>query len=178
MTIPPRLSQLLALAEQGPTLRAALAEEVAELLADWPADYPREMRGMCERLLARAAQDADTAAKARPRARPDRDAAPAQALLAAAREGADVAAKLAQLLGVAMQVAQEILRDASCVSLAIAARAANLSRSDFSALVLLAHPGEKRAATYARLDAYDRVAAGEAARTLRAWRGKQAAAAE
>jgi hypothetical protein len=33
------------LADQGPTLRAALAEEVAELLSCWPADYEREIYG-------------------------------------------------------------------------------------------------------------------------------------
>ena len=40
-----RLINLLELADQGPAMRAALAEEVAELLTDWPADCPAEMRG-------------------------------------------------------------------------------------------------------------------------------------
>ena len=35
-----RLINLLELADQGPAMRAALAEEVAELLTDWPADCP------------------------------------------------------------------------------------------------------------------------------------------
>jgi hypothetical protein len=156
------------------------------LLAAWPANYPHEMRGLCERLLARAARDADCAARGRLRVKLAGDAdlvarvlpreAPAQALLAAARQGADVALRLAALLGVAAQVAEDILHDASCVSLAIAARAANLSRSDFSALALLAHPGAARADIYARLDAYDGIAAAEASRTLRVWRGRHAAA--
>ncbi len=50
-----RLAHLLELADKGPTLRAALAEEVAEMLTDWPADCPPEMRATCEALLAQAA---------------------------------------------------------------------------------------------------------------------------
>ena len=49
-----KLSHLLQLADQGPALRAALAEEVAELLAAWPSDYPQSMRLVCEALLAKA----------------------------------------------------------------------------------------------------------------------------
>ena len=60
-----KLSHLLQLADQGPTLRAALAEEVAELLTNWPADYPQSMRGACEALLAKAAHDVDAATRAR-----------------------------------------------------------------------------------------------------------------
>ena len=54
-----KLSHLLQLADQGPALRAALAEEVAELLTNWPADYPESMRDVCEALLAKAARDVD-----------------------------------------------------------------------------------------------------------------------
>ena len=43
-----KLSHLLQLADQGPVMRAALAEEVAELLTAWPADYPAGMQGVCE----------------------------------------------------------------------------------------------------------------------------------
>ena len=60
-----RLVHLLELAEQGPTLRAALAEEVAELLTNWPGDCPNEMRGACEALLARAAREVDDTILAR-----------------------------------------------------------------------------------------------------------------
>ena len=60
-----KLSHLLQLADQGPALRAALAEEVAELLTDWPADYPDSMRDVCEALLAKAAHDVDAATRAR-----------------------------------------------------------------------------------------------------------------
>ena len=54
-----KLSHLLQLADQGPALRAALAEEVAELLSHWPPDYPESMREVCEALLAKAARDID-----------------------------------------------------------------------------------------------------------------------
>src|SRR5471030_358271 len=60
-----KLSHLLQLADQGPALRAALAEEVAELLTAWPADYPDSMRGVCEALLAKAVRDIDPATRAR-----------------------------------------------------------------------------------------------------------------
>src|SRR5471030_2766287 len=60
-----KLSHLLQLADQGPALRAALAEEVAELLTAWPSDYPDSMRGVCEALLAKAACDVDAGTRAR-----------------------------------------------------------------------------------------------------------------
>ena len=60
-----KLSHLLQLADQGPGLRAALAEEVADLLVHWPADYPQTMRAICETLLAKAARDVDAATRAR-----------------------------------------------------------------------------------------------------------------
>ena len=60
-----KLSHLLQLADQGPGLRAALAEEVADLLIHWPADYPPAMRGICETLLAKAARDVDADTRAR-----------------------------------------------------------------------------------------------------------------
>jgi len=191
MTVPRRLSQLLELAEQGPTLRAALAEEVAELLTAWPANYPPQMRAICETLLARAARDADaeTRTKLRLRLKADPELAarvlpreaPGRALISAARGNAKVGEKLAQVLGVAARVADDILRDASGRSLAVAAKAAHLGRSDFSALALLCHPQKAksgRTTTYAMLDIYDAVAATEANRALRTWRGKTAAAAE
>jgi hypothetical protein len=60
-----RLIHLLDLAEKGPALRAALAEEVTDLLLDWPPDCPVAMRLPCEALLERAARDVDTATRAR-----------------------------------------------------------------------------------------------------------------
>ncbi len=56
-----RLVHLLALAEQGPALRAALAEEIVSLLLNWPHDCPKAMRAPCEALLERVAMDADPA---------------------------------------------------------------------------------------------------------------------
>jgi len=92
-----RLINLLELANQGPTMRAALAEEVAELLTDWPADCPFEMRSTCEALLARAAREVDDDTRARLRIRLYADPAlsarilpreaPGPALVAAARQG-------------------------------------------------------------------------------------------
>jgi hypothetical protein len=48
-----KISHLLELADQGPSLRTALAEEVADLLSAWPADYPESMRQVCESLWPR-----------------------------------------------------------------------------------------------------------------------------
>src|SRR5271154_5391765 len=64
-----RLVNLLELANQGPAMRAALAEEVAELLTDWPNDCPAAMRAPCEALLARTAREVDDDTKARLRVR-------------------------------------------------------------------------------------------------------------
>lgn len=60
-----RLAHLLALADQGPGLRAALAEEVADLLMDWPSDYPAAMRATFEALLEKASRDVDAQTRAR-----------------------------------------------------------------------------------------------------------------
>jgi hypothetical protein len=46
-----RLSHLLELAAQGATERAHLADEVADLLLDWPAQYPPAMRATFVALL-------------------------------------------------------------------------------------------------------------------------------
>src|SRR5690349_18533985 len=60
-----KISHLLELADSGPSLRAALAEEVADLLAAWPPDYPDSMRQVCETLLVKAVRDLDPAARAK-----------------------------------------------------------------------------------------------------------------
>ena len=57
--------KLLDLANWGPSMRAALAEEVAELLVNWPADCPMEMRAACEAVLARTAREVDEDARTR-----------------------------------------------------------------------------------------------------------------
>lgn len=56
-----RLCHLLELAAQGPSERAALAGEVADLLLDWPAQYPAAMRGTFEALLEKIVREVDTA---------------------------------------------------------------------------------------------------------------------
>jgi hypothetical protein len=58
-----RLSHLLELAAKGAAERAALAGEVAELLLDWPAQYPRAMRANFEALLEKIAREVDHGAR-------------------------------------------------------------------------------------------------------------------
>ncbi len=69
-----RLSHLLELAAQGREQRVALAGEVADLLLDWPAQYPQAMRGTFGALLEKIVREVD---------------APARAALAARFEGRD-----------------------------------------------------------------------------------------
>jgi hypothetical protein len=181
-----KLSHLLQLADQGPALRAALAEEVAELLINWPADYPASMRGVCEALLAKAARDVDAGTRARLRVQLFSDPELAhrvlprecagQALVEAARRGDNLLAILADNLGVDARVAAQILEDESGANLAVACKGANLDRATFSALAVLVRPGHDRAQAYAMLDSFDTVPFSEAMRALRGWRQSPAAA--
>ncbi len=163
-----KLSHLLQLADQGPALRAALAEEVAELLIVWPSDYPQSMRGICETLLVKAARDVDAPTRARLRSLlgsdPDlvarvlpRESA-SQALIDAARAGEDLSAVLAKSLGVDDRMARQILDDESGGALAAACKGACIDRAAFSALALLARPGRDPSHAFAVLDAFDSVA--------------------
>jgi hypothetical protein len=182
-----KLSHLLALADQGPALRAALAEEVADLLSAWPRDYPRSMRDICEALLVKAARDLDASTRARlgvqlcehpglaQRAVPRQTAW--QALIAAARTGQDLRNALAESLGVDDGIAGDILRDESGVRLAVACKGARMDRTVFSTLALLAHPARDRSGAFVMLDTFDNVPVGEAARMLREWRAGQGMAA-
>lgn len=174
-----RVAHLLELADKGPALRAALAEEVAALLMDWPADCPAAMRPVFENLLAKTAREVDAATRARLRVRLFADRAlaarvlpreknPAAPLLDAARHGGDLTRPLAGTLGLDTARVTEILRDDSGEALAIACKGAGLSRLAFSTLVLLALPEGGDAGQ--RLDLYDRIATLDAARTLRSWR--------
>ena len=179
MTANPRLAHLLELADKGPALRAALAEEAATLLMDWPQDCPPEMRPVFENLLAKTARevDADTRARLRVQLYADRELCarvlprenPLPVLIAAAREGAPVIPRLAETLGLDESRAAEILKEDSGEALAIACKGAGISRACFSTLALLAYPRRERMAE--RLSIYDSVATLDAARTLRAWRG-------
>jgi hypothetical protein len=182
-----KLSHLLQLANQGPALRAALAEEVAELLVHWPAGYPLTMRGACEALLAKAAHDVDAATRARLRVRlcshpelagrvlPHESAT--QGLVETARQGGDLVMTLAARLGVDDKVAAQILEDETGVALAVACKGAGMDRAAFSALALLARPGRDRIYAHAVLDAFENVSASEATRILRGWREGEAIAA-
>ena len=182
-----KLSHLLQLADQGPALRAALAEEVAELLTAWPPDYPDSMRGICEALLAKAARDVDPAIRARLRVQLYSDPelsgrvlpreSMAQTLIDAARRGEGLQDALAQSLGVDDRMAVQILDDESGAALAVACKGANIERAAFSALALLVRPGRDRAHAFAVLDAYDTVPMSEATKVLRGWREGVSAAA-
>ncbi len=188
MSIHPRFAHLLELADKGPALRAALAEEVAALLVQWPADCPAEMRPVFENLLARTARevDADTRARLRLQLYADRELAarllprernPVLPVIEAARQGGDVAGALIALLGLEASRVADILADESGLGLAIAAKGAGLSRAAYSTLALLVLPHSDNPA--ARLEIHDSVSTLEAARTLRGWRsGTLPAAAE
>ena len=179
MSAPDKLSRLLELANQGPTLRAALAEEIAELLSAWPADYPESMRQICESLLAKAVTDVDAPTRAKLRVQLYSQPGLAQrvlprgsqSLIEAARTGKDLALVLAESLGVDATVANDILADDSGAKLAIACKAACMDRCVFSALALLTHPARDRRHAFVMLDTFDKVPAGEAGRRLRSWQG-------
>ncbi len=188
MAAPQKLSHLLQLADQGPVMRAALAEEVAELLIHWPSDYPDSMKGVCEALLAKAARDVDGATRARLRVQLYADpelsarvlprASTAQNLIGAARKGDNdgVVKNLSQTIGVDEAMARQILEDETAAALAVACKGSGLDRAAFSALALMAHPGRARAQAFAVLDTFDTVPVSEATRVLRGWRENQAAA--
>jgi len=185
MSASQKLSHLLQLADQGPALRAALAEEVAELLIAWPSDYPDSMHGICETLLAKAARDIDAPTRTRLRVQlysdPELTArvlpreSASQNLVAAARSGA-LQDALAESLGVEPRMAQQILDDESGAALAVACKGAHIDRAAFSALALLTRPGRDRRNAYAVLDAYDAMPISEATRVLRGWREPSAKA--
>src|ERR1700679_4265256 len=59
-----RLGFLLDLAAQGAAGRAALLDELAALLVDWPADYAQAMRGPFEALFEKTAREAAPALRA------------------------------------------------------------------------------------------------------------------
>ena len=137
-----KLSHLMQLAEQGPALRAALADEVAELLAAWPSDYPENMRIVCEALLAKARET-----------QPDAGLQPA---IQAARNGGNVAVPLADCLHIDPGKAETMLGDASGAALAAACKQAGIDRPAFSALALLVWPQRDRRHAFALLDAFDK----------------------
>src|SRR6185437_13129648 len=178
-----RLAHLLELADKGPALRAALAEELASLLTEWPGDCPLEMRGACEALLARAAREVDGDVRSRLRQRfqahpdlaarvlpPEEDIG--RNLIETARAGGDIAALLAPALNLPRSRADEILSDTSGHALAIACKNLQIPRAAYSTLVML--PGGKGDVTdcYARLDLYDAMSVAYAAEQLQSWRAR------
>ena len=175
-----RLSHLLELADQGPALRTALAEEVAELLTHWPDDCPPAMREICESLLARCAREVEPAARARLRvqlyADPDLSARvlPRQpggrVLVETARGGGNICAALAETLDLDHATAAKILDDGSGEMLATACKGAAIARAAYSALVLAMaprHDADTLTALLARFDAMDATSARKA---LNGWR--------
>ena len=60
-----RLNRLLDLAAQGPATRAALIDELTDLLLDWPMDYAQAMRASFEAMLEKTACEADAPARAK-----------------------------------------------------------------------------------------------------------------
>lgn len=169
-----RLTHLLELADKGPALRLALIEELADLLAVWPADCPSEMRAPCEALLTRAVREMDAPALATLRLRLAADPGLAArvlpgvnlgpTLIEMARAGMDIRARLAEALNLSRPRIEEIL--ATDHGLAAVCKGLGLSRTVFSSLAMLMGGVGNAAQCYARLDRYDAVTAKDAARTL------------
>jgi uncharacterized protein (DUF2336 family) len=185
MSASQRLLHLLELADQGPAMRAALAEEVAELLTDWPPDCPAQMRGPCEALLTQAAREVDADARSRLRVRlyADPDLAGRvlprenrRGLMEMLRSGRDAGAALAETAGLPPEKVAEILADDSGHALALACKGAGVGRAAYSALAMLVDESHDTAKAYARLDMFDAVPTPEAVRQLRAWRETKLAA--
>ena len=167
-----RLSHLLDLADKGPVLRAALIEELADLLAFWPSDCPQDMRAPCEALLTRAAQEAGDSVRADLRIKlrddpaltarvlPSADQAKphdnlGRTLIEMARVGIDVRARMAEALHLSMSRLQEIL--ATDHGLALVCKRLGLSRATFSSLTMLLAGKGSDTECYAALDRYDAV---------------------
>jgi hypothetical protein len=177
----PRLTHLLELANKGPALRAALVEELTELLTFWPSDCPQDMRAPCEALLTRAAQDMDDSVRADLRTKLRADPALAarvlpkegvkpndnlgRTLIEMMRAGLDVHARMAEALNLSRSRLEEIL--ATDHGLALICKRLGLSRAVFSTMAMLTDRKADAAQYYAVLDRYEAVTS-EAVETLRA----------
>lgn len=94
-------------------------------------------------------------------------------LLAIARNtGGRFSAGLARALGIASDTADEIIRDLSGQSLAIACRGARAGRATFSALAVLSDRSRAAEDSYLRLAAYDAIPQAAAERMLAFWRAQ------
>ncbi|HEY4124262.1 MAG TPA: DUF2336 domain-containing protein [Rhizomicrobium sp.] len=158
-----RLTHLVALAAD-PTsgARDEMIAQLTDFLGNWPEELPRSMRGTLEKLLSRKQREANAG---------NLDE---RSLLAVARSHAsnDWAIEFAGFIGVDVALAHKIIREPTGQALAIACKAAYLSRTAFSALAVLAARDEMPGTDdmYSRLANYENVSRSEAIATLETWR--------
>ncbi|HTO40895.1 MAG TPA: DUF2336 domain-containing protein [Rhizomicrobium sp.] len=156
-----RLTRLVSLAAE-PTVEArnTMIGELTDFLANWPDELPHAMRATLENLLRRKQREA---------AAGNLDE---RALLEIARSNTDWAVEFAGFIGVDLALTQKILHEPTGQALAMACKAAYLSRTAFSALAVLAARDQMPDADdmYAKLANYDAVSRSEAIATLEDWR--------
>lgn len=163
-----RLTELVTLAAE-PTAeaRSQMISQLTDFLNNWPADLPHSMRATLEKLLQRKQREADAG---------NLDE---RSLVRVARQriASDWAIEFAGFIGVDVGLAQKILREPTGQALAIACKAAYLSRTAFSALAVLAARDEMPGTDemYSRLANYENVSRSEAIATLENWRASRAA---
>ena len=94
------------------------------------------------------------------------------ALLAAVRSSdpENIAGVIAPRLGIAAEIAEQVVADASGTMLAVLCKGANLRRQTFSALAVLARPDSTNDESYRRLAAFDEVPVAGAEAFLSYWR--------
>ncbi len=156
-----RLTRLVSLAAE-PTVEArnTMIGELTDFLANWPDELPHAMRATLENLLRRKQREA---------AAGNLDE---RALLEIARSNTDWAVEFAGFIGVDLALTQKILHEPTGQALAMACKAAYLSRTAFSALAVLTARDQMPDADdmYAKLANYDAVSRSEAIATLEDWR--------
>jgi hypothetical protein len=163
-----RLTRLVELAANpDPEARDRMIAELTDFLANWPEELPHSMHATLEKLLQRKHREAEAGNL-------DERSLVAVARL---RNAGDWAIEFAGFVGVDVGLAQKILREPTGQALAIACKAAYLSRTAFSALAVLAARDDMPGADdmYARLANYDAVSRSEAISTLETWRMQRAA---
>ncbi len=158
-----RLTRLVALAaDPAPQARGEMIAQLADFLSNWPEELPSSMRATLTKLLERKQREADAG---------NLDE---RSLVAVARQRAahDWAIEFAGFIGVDVGLANRILREPTGQALAIACKAAYLSRTAFSALAVLAARDDMPATDemYSRLANYETVSRSEAIATLETWR--------
>lgn len=158
-----RLLRLVALArENAPGQRDLLIGDLTELLDNWPEDCPQSMRKAFELLLDKKRREAEAATLDEP------------SLIARARKQKrqDWAVEFAGYVGIDTETAARIVREPTGEALAVACKAARLSRSTFSALAVLAAREEHASLEeiYARLANYESVSEDAAREIMASWR--------